>query len=271
MKHLYFLSIFSLFILVSCNSKSSKDSEKQQNEVEKTKQTKKSHKIAPDHKRLYKTYADINNLEKFNEESEFQYNIEVKFEKDNSKDFSGTIQSKTDFSDIKLKLDSGKSFFYKNGEFYGNPKNDLRINPFEIINMTSLPFAMQNLNYEAEKKIIVEDNDKKYNVLSLGYEDLKPSPIQIKSVTSSATTNLLQSAKLETKSSTILENGVFEINFDRYITVNKIPIALNLNLFSNEKKIATITVSRISYPKAGSIDFSIPNSYKVIQSQNQIN
>lgn len=271
MKQVYFLSVFVLFTLFSCNSKSSKKSDKKETNTEKTEQTKQSHKIAPEHERLYKTYADINNLEKFNEESEFQYNVEVKFENDNSKDFSGTIQSKTDFSDIKLKLDSGESFFYHNNEFYANPKTEDKINPFEIINITSLPFAMQNFNYEAVQKTIVEDGKDKFNLLDLDYSGVNSSEIQIQSVSSSATTNLLQFATLIGNSNSIFSDEEFQVDFDRYITVNKIPIALNLILTSNDSKIATITVSRISYPKAGSVDFSIPNNFETVQTQNEIN
>ncbi|MFN2260679.1 MAG: hypothetical protein ABR595_01260 [Psychroflexus sp.] len=136
--------------------------------------------------------------------------------------------------------------------------------------MTSLPFAMQNLNYEALQKRVNDEDDKKINILKLDYAGID-SPLQIKSVTSSATTNLLQSADLEAKSSTIFDKEEFQIKFDKYITVNKIPIALNVDVFSNDTKMAEITVSRISYPKSGTVDFSIPENHKTIQTQEQIN
>jgi len=266
MKHVYFLVSLVLFALHSCNTKSSEPSEENKDESAE-KQSEQRLGNSTEHTKLYKTYADINNLEKFKSEAEFKYNIKLAFSTQDMQGFSGTIHAKTNFSKALLKLNSGEVLYYQDNQLYADPEAKQIVHPMEILNISSLPLVMQGSDYTPVAKTKVEIDSTTYDQLSLDYNGINSLPTQLESVLSSQTTHLIQSATYTSRSNSIFGQGELDVQIDRYITVNKVPIALHLAISTNQEPLANIQISRISYPKAGSLDFTIPKHYEVVQSK----
>ena len=66
-------------------------------------------------------------------------------------------------------------------------------------------------------------------------------------ITTHPLTEIIQSVRME-KPKSIFDNKT--IRFEKYITVNRIPVSMLWEIYQKDEKVGEIKISRISYPKA---------------------
>jgi hypothetical protein len=170
------------------------------------------------------------NVKKFQSESFLKYSVDISFL--DTTYFKGTLT----YNILKESLNVKKN----NGEF------DLDNNPqdAEVLDLLSdlnsiytLPFYLdnENLNTIQTNDSIVKSKFTS-SISKLTYE-INTHPL----------TEIIQSIKIENPKS-IFHNST--IRFDRYITVNRIPVAMLWEIFKEDEMLGQVKISRISYPKA---------------------
>ena len=223
MKSKAFLFVFFGLFLWGC--KSDKPGDNQNN-------NKPNKEILPsEHKSLLKGIDYAYNTQKFKAESQVKFNLDLKIS--DTSYFSGYVILKTDASQIKIK----------------NSKIDKILTPkqlnsdfdkilFLMAENYAMPFWINSKDFRKQ-----EENDSL--IVSHYKSDLTSYSYEIATHT---LTNIIQKIDYQTDIKTEpFEKGV--LHFDRYITVNRVPVAMQWRLEVDDKVVATAEISRISYPE----------------------
>ncbi len=179
---------------------------------------------------LQENIQDAYNLKKYTEEEQVKFKINLKVQ--DSIYFDGYLSVKTDNSKIRIlssQIDKVMTF--------SDESSNIEKMLFWASEIYTLPFSLKEDNFELLKrddefiisKYVSSSTDSEYKVYS--------NPI----------TNIIEKVEYITPISIQpFDKGV--LYFDKYITVNRIPVAMHWNIKKDGDNIAVVKISRISYP-----------------------
>lgn len=172
------------------------------------------------------------NIKKFKTETQVKFNIDLK--SNQSTYYNGSINVKTDASEIQLKSLKIDTSLYPN-----KLDSDFDKLLFLVAECYSIPFLINQSNF---RKLTKNDSlvvsDYKSSLTSFEYK-IFTHPI----------THIVQSIDYDTDIK-IEPFGRGSIFFERYITVNRIPVAMKWRIEVDGEVKAEAIISRISYPKS---------------------
>jgi hypothetical protein len=172
------------------------------------------------------------NAGKFTEESQVRFNL--KLEVKNKVFFDGTVVLKTDGSKARF-LDSAIDQIVEKN----NLNNQLDQKLYFLLELYSMGFWLDNENFD---KITTENEE----FTEARYKS--PNTSTTYKIYTHPLTDIVQKIEYKTK----LEDQPFDagtINFEKYITVNRVPVSLKWYFIDDTDTIANADVSRISYPE----------------------
>ena len=108
---------------------------------------------------------------------------------------------------------------------------------FDLNEIYTLPFLIQNENFQ-----LISKND---SIVTSKYAS-DQTRISY-TINTHPLTEIIQSLNLD-KDGSILDDTT--INFEKFITVNRIPVSMIWNIYRDDKQIGAVNISRISYPKS---------------------
>jgi len=220
LKSLIILSILSLY---SCKS-----------DPEKTKVDHKNPVVEQPSESLkhLQNIARAHNASKFEKENQVKFNLEVSVK--DKMFFDGTVTLKTDGSKARF-LDSDIDHIIESGDL--STEIDKKL--YHLAELYCIGFWLQEYNFS---KTSSDSEDFNQAV----YESTKTSSTF--TVFTHSLTDIVQHVEYKTGISDIPFDGA-TVFFDKYITVNRVPVALSWYFTKATDTIARAKVSRISYPK----------------------
>lgn len=187
--------------------------------------------LPSENKSLLKGIDYAYNTKKFKAESYVKFNIDLKVA--DTLFFSGYVTLKTDASKIKIygsKIDKILTPNQLNSDF------DKVM--YLIAESYALPFWIKPKDFRK-----LEENDSL--IVSHYKSDLSPFAYEI---ATHPQTNIIQKIEYQTGIKTKpFKKGL--LYFDRYITVNRVPVAMQWRIEVDGEIVATAEISRISYPE----------------------
>lgn len=221
MLKLYSLVLVICLILIGCKSDNQEttvtETEEKTEKVDKSLQ-------------LLKTIKSAHNAQKFNSEQHVKFKL--KLELKDSAFFDGYVTLKTDRSQVRF-LDSNIDKIVDANSL----KTELDKKLFMIAEIYSMGFW-----FDAEKFHKISENDS----LNISEYNSVKSKSKYK-VYSHSITNVIQYIDFETDISDEPFNSG-SLYYEKYITVNRVPVALKWKIEVDQKQLATAEISRISYP-----------------------
>lgn len=209
------------FILMAC--KSDKEKTTVTESIEKTEKVDKS-------LQLLKSIESAHNAQKFN--SEQQVNFKLKLELKDSVFFDGYVTIKTDASKVRF-LDSNIDKIVEANSL----ETELDKKLFMIAEFYTMGFW-----FDADRFKKIPKND---SLVKSEYNSVK-SKSQYK-IYSHPITRVIQHIDFETTiNDKPFNSGT--LYYEKYITVNRVPVALKWKIEVDQKQIAKAEISRISYP-----------------------
>jgi len=169
------------------------------------------------------------NVKKFSSESVLKYSVDLSFS--DTTFYKGAITYNILENKIDLKPNKGQfdeNTATEEGEF-ADALTDLN-------DIYTLPFFLQNesiTTLEANDSIV---RSRFTSGSSKATFEMATHPL----------TEIIQSVKMQ-KPGSIFHNST--ITFDKYITVNRIPVSMRWDIFKEGKRVGEVKISRISYPK----------------------
>lgn len=217
--------LFVFFGLFLWGCKSDKPDDNQDN-------NKQNKEILPsENKSLVKGIDYAYNTKKFKAESQVKFNLDLKIS--DTSYFSGYVTLKTDASKIKIQNSNIDKILISK-----QLNSDFDKTLFLMAESYALPFWINSKDFTKQ-----EENDSlifsyyKSDLTSYSYE-----------IATHSLTNIIQKIDYQTDIKTKpFEKGV--LHFDRYITVNRVPVAMQWRIEVDDKVVATAEISRISYPE----------------------
>lgn len=170
------------------------------------------------------------NIAKFKAETKLRYSAEVKIS--DTLYFKGTMEY--NISEKTLTVKTGQEDFSISNYPESTPKEQFL---FQLNEIYTLPF---NLKKETFKPL--DQNDSMTTSLFKA-ENTKISY----TLNTHPLTEIIQSLKTE-NATPVFDDAT--IVFNKYITVNRIPVSMLWEIYKDDEKVGEVKISRISYPKA---------------------
>lgn len=223
MKKVYFFLLLWFLILTGCKS------DKEKAPVEKAVEQKTVN--VDKSQRLLNNITSAHNSKKFKSEKQVQFNL--KLELKDSVFFDGKVILKTDGSKVKF-LDANVDKVVD----ADNLKTDLDKKLFMIAELYAMGFWIGTENFEVKSR-----ND------STDVSTFKSQRSQTDfKIYSHPLTHVVQQVDFET----VIDENPFhkgKLLYQKYITVNRVPVALKWQINLDQEQVAVAEISRISYPK----------------------
>ena len=214
--------IVLLLLIISCQKEKQNDPE-QNLKLESSEPVSRS-------KQLIQRIANTYNIAKYKSESYLKYSFD--FTLDEKTYAKGVMKYSIVDEDLNVRIE-GKELNISKDSIRSEQEYFL----FELNEIYTLPFIMNEDSFK-----LITSND---SIVTSSYSS-KISNITYE-LSTHPLTEILQDVKSNGGNSVL--NGT-RLKFDKYITVNRIPVSMLWEIYNEDEVIGNVKISRISYPKA---------------------